>query len=102
MIILSLNEGPGHFMYTVFSFPTLVLKSAKNITAPTTPIPRCFRFWYFMSGGDIGSLGVFINATTPEVSPEGMAWLREGHQGSMWHMGEVDIPPYVQEISEVS
>ena len=94
--------GPGHFIYTVFSFETLGLHYEGVVEKPKRPVPRCFRFWYFMSGSGIGSLHVYVNSTAEYASQTGPAWSRHSNQGNEWLQAEVDIPPYVSTITDVS
>ncbi len=49
--------------------------------------PQCtLEFWYYMSGGSVGTLSVLTNDIAAKV-----LWLRSGHQGDKWMKAMVRV-----------
>ena len=51
--------------------------------------PRCFRFWYSMTGSTIGTVSVDLEVNSIRAT----AWRLSGNQDSAWQYGTIPIPP---------
>ncbi|KAK7480756.1 hypothetical protein BaRGS_00028017, partial [Batillaria attramentaria] len=64
-----------------------------NLLSPVLDleVPLCMTFWYFMKGGDVGTLSVYTkNLDTDE---EKVLWSRSGPQLDDWNEGRVTVLP---------
>ncbi|XP_022110871.1 MAM and LDL-receptor class A domain-containing protein 1-like [Acanthaster planci] len=58
-------------------------------TAPATG--ACVRFWYYMYGGDEGTLTVYTGDGSGGLGPS--RWSRKGDSGDYWHEAWINIYP---------
>lgn len=82
-VITSLQILEGYYAYLETSNP-LYDKATLQSPFIRSNHSHCLRFWYNMHGADVSQLRV--ESSTLEV-----LWSKEGDQGNIWQLAEVDI-----------
>ncbi|ESO97870.1 hypothetical protein LOTGIDRAFT_152977 [Lottia gigantea] len=83
------GTGKGHYMYIESSPPRKRGDKAQFISPAThTGGTYCLRFWYHMSGTQIGSLNVYRKSGNTMGRP---IWSRKSNQGNSWNVAEIDV-----------
>jgi hypothetical protein len=55
--------------------------------------PKCFNFYFYMYGADIGSLNVYVltNASSSAFSSEALKWTMSGKNPNNWEQGSFNL-----------
>ena len=48
---------------------------------------RCLEFWYYMSGGNPGSLNIYVSTGKSRLK----VWSRSGNQGDSWSLAKATV-----------
>ncbi|XP_072174537.1 uncharacterized protein [Diadema setosum] len=97
----SIQESRGRYLFVDTSDQTLALSrgDATAIISPpldmTGSVPKCFRFWYYMTKANSTSLNVLFQANgilDSEPEPPRLMWFTHGTALNEWAGSEVEFP----------
>lgn len=85
-----MSTGNGRYLYIETSAPRhqgdiAILDSPRLPPTPAGGV--CVSFWYFMYGGSIGSLQIYLTQSTNDS----LFWQRNGTQGAVWKQAQETI-----------
>ena len=82
----------ARYMYIEASFPRRPGQAARLFSPLVTvsgSSTKCLKFWYHMYGPHVGSLSVYTNTTTANLSTA--IWSKTTTQGNMWKSAVVEV-----------
>lgn len=65
------------------------MNQSTQLLSPLIRGPKCLRFYYFVYGGGIGNLDVFL--WPREEQNNYLIWRGSGEHGDVWLRGSVDV-----------
>ena len=80
--------GGGLYIYIEALQPPQA-NHAAQLLSPLIRGPKCFRFYYHMSGRQIGRLDVLLQIRG--YYSEYLMWRKSGEQGNQWRQANVEI-----------